>query len=247
MERHCILNAGPVDDDFRAKFGDYSTLFVKMLSSTLRPIKFDSFDAYKDIFPVSLEDYSVIYITGSRFGAHEDVQFILKLSSLIRKIVKDYPTKRLIGICFGHQLIAHSLGGLSGPSPDEIGWELGLKELSFQREALRSVFPSLNLEELCSRAPLRILEVHRDQVKALPPNATLIASSSRTAYEAYALGKQVFCMQGHPEFSPEIVAYLLGTKEGLEVAPPNVPLYSPDNEIFVQMIMEFTQPSRARL
>lgn len=251
VEKHCILNAGPVDEGFRSRFGDYASLFIRMLSSP--SVKFEIFDVHRNEFPSSLADYSVIYITGSRYGAHEDVEFIRKLSHIIRTIVNEHPAKKLVGICFGHQLIAHSLGGLSGPSADEVGWELGLKPLRFERGALQAVFPSLGpsfLEQACSETkPLQILQVHRDQVKRLPPQATLVASSTKTAFEVYALGKQVLCFQGHPEFSPEVVSYLLQTKEALQLLPQNatIPLYSPDNEVFVKLIRNFTQPARSRL
>jgi hypothetical protein len=57
-----------------------------------------------------------------------------------------------------------------------------------------------------------LLASHQDQVLALPPGATLLATQPECPVAAYAVGDQVFCIQPHPEFTPEMSAFLLNKR-----------------------------------
>ena len=62
---------------------------------------------------------------------------------------------------------------------------------------------------------MALLASHQDQVMALPPGASLLATQPDCPVAAYALGDQVFCIQPHPEFTPEVSAFLLNKRRAL--------------------------------
>merc|ERR1712154_462533 len=100
--------------------------------------------------------------------------------------------RRILGICFGHQIVSNALGGVSGPS--KVGWQLGVQYINFN-DNFHAMFPPLKY-----MSSLPILKLHQDQVHELPPEGTLLASSADTPIEMYCVGDNVLCVQGHPEF-----------------------------------------------
>jgi GMP synthase (glutamine-hydrolysing) len=100
--------------------------------------------------------------------------------------------KPLLGICYGHQLIAYALGGEVGPNPR--GREFGTVEIVL-REAARA-------DRLFAGLPSKILAhaSHAQSVLRLPPGATWLASSDRDPHHAFAVGRSTWGVQFHPEF-----------------------------------------------
>jgi len=98
----------------------------------------------------------------------------------------------LLGICYGHQLIAYALGGDVGPNPR--GRESGTVEIAL-REAARA-------DPLFAGLPDKILAhaSHAQSVLRLPPGVKWLASSVRDPHHAYAVGRSTWCVQFHPEF-----------------------------------------------
>ncbi|MEM9709760.1 MAG: type 1 glutamine amidotransferase [Pseudomonadota bacterium] len=127
-------------------------------------------------------------LTGSPHGAYEDLPFIPPLEDFIRQAAE--AKTPMVGICFGHQIIAQALGGrvekFSG------GWAVG-----------RHVYESKEGEALALNA------WHQDQVVALPPGAEVIAKSEFCTNAALAYGDRILTYQPHPEHGVAEVAELL--------------------------------------
>ena len=114
----------------------------------------------------------------------------------------------LLGICYGHQLIAQALGGRVGNNPN--GVEVGAVRLRLTREGgnhfLFKDFPS----------ELTVLAYHTQSVLRLPPGAVRLAASAWDAHHAFAVGETSWGVQFHPEFNAEIMkAYIDATTEVL--------------------------------
>jgi GMP synthase (glutamine-hydrolysing) len=98
----------------------------------------------------------------------------------------------LLGICYGHQLIAYALGGEVGPNPR--GRESGTVEIMLRDEAhLDPLFAGLP-------ATFRAHASHAQSVLRLPPGAEWLASSRHDPHHAYTVGPSTWCVQFHPEF-----------------------------------------------
>ena len=141
-------------------------------------------------FPEGPHDADAWLITGSKHGAYDPLPFILPLEALIREI---YAAKvPMVGICFGHQVIAQALGGTVIKVP--AGWEVGRKEYDWGGETVA------------------MIAWHQDQVVAPPYGARVLASHPRCENAALAYGDTVLTVQAHPEFGDEAVVDLANTR-----------------------------------
>ncbi len=103
----------------------------------------------------------------------------------------------ILGICYGHQLLAYALGGVVGDNPN--GCEFGTVEITLcehaQKDRLFGDFSS----------PLGVQVSHTQSVLRLPDTATLLASSAMDSNQAFAVGDYAWGVQFHPEFDAEII------------------------------------------
>ena len=189
-----ILKTGHVPQELLARYGEYPNMFVDLLAG--KGFEFSSFDVVENRFPASIFDADAWLITGSKHGAYEDHSWIKPLEQFIREAyTNNIP---LVGICFGHQIMAQALGGKVTKYPG--GWGLGQVTYSFDDNRLD------------------LLALHQDQVIEKPQNAEIIASSDfcKNAGLAYhgKHGVQALSFQPHPEFTPEFMSELLKLRAG---------------------------------
>lgn len=139
---------------------------------------------------------SIYLITGCNQSAYDNTPWIVTLGEWIRKA---YTNKcKLVGICFGHQLIAHALGGKVVKAKQ--GWGTGIRESTIIDEYSANLFGDRQLS---------LLYNHHDQVVELPHNAIRIATSDFCINEAFRIGTQVITFQGHPEYTLPYAEHLL--------------------------------------
>ncbi|AGA34041.1 GMP synthase [Thioalkalivibrio nitratireducens DSM 14787] len=147
-----------------------------------------------DMLP-DLHRISGIAITGSGAMVTDQALWISRASEWLAQAVEQQVP--VLGICFGHQLLAHALGGRVGYNPQ--GVEVGTVDLKLSREAaddpLFSVLPE--------RMPAQLS--HRQSVLALPPGARLLGRSAMEAHQGFAFGPRAWGVQFHPEFDHRIV------------------------------------------
>lgn len=112
----------------------------------------------------------------------------------------------VLGICYGHQLLAHGLGGRVGPNPR--GREIGTIRLRVAPEARR--------DPLLGGLPEQALAhtTHLEAVLELPPGARRLAASDVDPNQAFAVGPRAWGVQFHPEFDADVMrGYLEGRRE----------------------------------
>jgi GMP synthase-like glutamine amidotransferase len=183
-----ILQTGQSPDVLRAEAGDYPDMFARLLAN--RGLGFRSYHVEGDDFPASVHDCEGWLVTGSRHGAYEEHRFIPRLEAFLREAYA--AAVPIVGICFGHQILAQALGGKVDPFGG--GWAVGPQDYDFSGETI-----TLNAW-------------HRDQVTKLPPGAEVIASNPFCAYAGLAYGDRALSVQAHPEFSDAFVEGLLRSR-----------------------------------
>ncbi|MEZ4864000.1 MAG: hypothetical protein R3C14_21960 [Caldilineaceae bacterium] len=182
-------------------------------------------------FPVSTACDAYL-ITGSPQGVYDPEPWIAELATCIRGLY--VAEKRLVGICFGHQMLAHTLGGHTEKSAK--GWGMGLRR--FTITAIQPwMDPRLETGQLYF--------CHQDQVARLPENAQRLAGNAFCPNAIFTIGKQVLGIQGHPEFSEEYMRALiteLAPVAGAEVtlaAAATLAEGAPDDQIMARWIINF--------
>eukprot|EP00897_Mesotaenium_endlicherianum_P003210 jgi/Mesen1/2917/ME000175S02073 len=201
-----IAHSGPYS---QAKYGDYGQMFIDLLRDPGE--EWHVFEVVEGHFPSAqeLDQFDGFVITGSRHDAHADEEWILRLCGVLREL--HAKRTKVLGICFGHQVLSRALGGRTGRSL--VGWELGVKEVP--------VTPALRAKPYAAGLPpvLRILGIHQDQVAEVPPGGELLGQSKRTGVEMFCVGESTLAMQGHPEFNKDIVRELIDTRSQIGAIP----------------------------
>lgn len=139
-----------------------------------------------------------VILTGSSLDADSTEPAIVTLCETLRQLTARRAP--ILGICFGHQILARALGGLVGRNPR--GWEVGTHSIQLTPDGQTSpLFQSLDSQP---PTPLAVLQSHQDAVLTLPPGAVLLATNSHTPVQAFqsAPGSRQFGLQFHPEFTP---------------------------------------------
>lgn len=145
-------------------------------------------------------------ITGSAAMVTEGQPWVERTAAWLRAAATD--DQPVLGICYGHQLLAHALGGEAGWNP--AGVEVGVVDI----EALPEARTDLLLGGLPARFPACVS--HRQSAVRLPPGATVLARSALEAHHAFRLGN-AWGLQFHPEFAPAVMpAYIEGFRDVLE-------------------------------
>jgi len=205
----CILENDDLDPPLAQRYSRVAAMFERLFAQAGYKGRIDTFSARHGQYPVSFAAYDAVLLTGSRADSFSDEPWVVTLREQVARLLQDQ--HKLLGVCFGHQLIAHCLGATVQRAPR--GWRVG-----------RQAYDWLGAPEHLGLAPgqaaqVALLASHQDQVLALPPGATLLATQADCPVAAYALGDQVFCIQPHPEFTPEVSAFLLDKRRALMGEP----------------------------
>lgn len=153
------------------------------------------------------QQLSGILITGSHAMVTDREDWSELTAAWIPWVVKSGTP--LLGICYGHQLLAHAMGGQVGPNP--LGKEFGTVEIQLSEHATRDIlfegFPPI----------MRVHASHSQSVLALPPGAKLLASNAKDTYHAFSIGDAAWGVQFHPEFDADIMdAYVREYSDDLQ-------------------------------
>eukprot|EP00750_Incisomonas_marina_P020117 INCI3735.1.p1 GENE.INCI3735.1~~INCI3735.1.p1 ORF type:complete len:259 (-),score=45.60 INCI3735.1:64-840(-) len=183
-------------------------------SSSGIPVEFEAFQVHLGEFPANIHDFDGYLLTGSTNGAYELIPWIEEL----RERLVDIRRAKLpmVGVCFGHQLIAHALGGKAAKNQN--GWELGTASFPLSqngREKLQQLAQrSEHTASLEIPLSLRLAAVHGDEVAIVPPGFTSLGGNANTHCEGMVSDDlTVLTVQGHPEFTAESVRHLVGVLE----------------------------------
>ncbi|MGY5775184.1 glutamine amidotransferase-related protein [Rhizobium sp. LEGMi135b] len=188
-----ILATGEPPSDLTNRYGGFDDMFIALLGPGFNT---QTFRVYADELPKDPTIFDGFIVTGSPAGVHDGSAWIETLS----KFLKDVRGKtKLVGVCFGHQLMAEAFGGKTDRA--ERGWGLGLHQYRVDNE-----FSWMGDGK---QADIAIAVTHQDQVIAVPVGTKIVASSDFTPYAALAYDESSISFQCHPEFEPEFACSLL--------------------------------------
>ena len=200
MARITIIETGKVPQKYRERHGSFPDMFERMVhaedpSAEVEIVSIPNGDALPD--PDKVE---AILITGAAAGVYDGLDWIAPLEDFVRTAHAN--STPMVGVCFGHQLIAQALGGTVRKS--EKGWGIG-----------RHVYRVAEENGVVDGEEVAIACSHQDQVIEAPRDAQTILSSDFTPHAGllYANGTTL-SVQPHPEFDVEFAQICCELREG---------------------------------
>lgn len=167
--------------------GDYDHLYAGCLSQADDSFTYKSYRTHLGEFPSSIDQCDVWLISGSPSSVYERSLWIENLIDLVKQLT--YANKPLVGICFGHQVIATALGG--NVEKSDRGWGVGMAHYGVDQQA-QWMQPSLE--------QYNIWVFHEDQVTQLPDGAQILSGNDFCPAFLVQYNPVTMSIQGHPEF-----------------------------------------------
>lgn len=183
-----ILNAYCFPNSEAEPRGSYYQLMKDFVTQAFPESSCDVYDIGFGQWPKKMDECDVWIITGSAKGAYDSDPWILQLKDFI--ILSHQQQQKMIGICFGHQIIAQALGGQVQKS--QKGWGLGINQFEIHKHQ-SWMTPQQN--------QISLLFTHQDQVIKAPKEATIIAGNDFCPVQMFQVGNHILTVQGHPEYT----------------------------------------------
>lgn len=190
-----ILDADTLYDSLRPRYDSYGLMFEHLLEQFGTGMDISIYRVIDGQYPADPAQYDGYLITGSKHDSFADDEWIVALRNYVQMLFRT--GKRLVGVCFGHQLLAHALGGHAGRS--DAGWGLGVMQYKLEQQPFF----------IDGRVSVNLIVSHRDQVLRLPDGAQRLLSNAFCPNAAFYIPDKVLAIQGHPEFSVEYARALL--------------------------------------
>jgi GMP synthase-like glutamine amidotransferase len=196
--RIAVLETGRPPEPLEPRFGRYPAMFEGLLGVGAGRA-FRSYDVTEGDYPAPGEADALL-VTGSPAGAYDPLPWIEPLKAFLRAS-RGLP---MVGVCFGHQIMAEALGGHVEKYAG--GWAVGLYRYHVVERQ-----PWMD-----GAADFAIPASHQDQVVVQPPGTRVIARCDFTPFAALAYqGFPAISFQGHPEFDPSFAAALIEARRGV--------------------------------
>ena len=187
-----LLLIDSIDEPHRSIAGDYEALFASVLDRD--DVEVTYVDGRSDDMP-DHGDADGWLIPGSRQSVYDDDPWITQLEAWTAEALGRRTP--IAGVCFGHQMVARAMG--APVEKFDGGWNIGA--IDYEVTAQPSWVASMPER-------FRLIASHQDQVLELPDGAELIATSERCSIAGFTVDDHVLCVQGHPEFVPDLAASL---------------------------------------
>lgn len=227
MKKIAIIKAGSTDEILRKQYGDFEHWIIKKTGlphpafSILNVIEIDRW--------MSADAFDSIIVTGSHANVTERLEWIPKLERFVQEAHGHLIP--ILGICFGHQLLAKAFGGIAANNPQ--GPEFGSVQIKLKNDGQRnSLFHDVPNSFLAYMS-------HRQSVVRLPQKAVQLAVSPKDQNAAFYLEPNVWGVQFHPEFDSTIMAWYL--KYHFHVQDSELNHYLPQDLSSPNIIRKFTE------
>ncbi|MEH6566236.1 MAG: gamma-glutamyl-gamma-aminobutyrate hydrolase family protein [Halopseudomonas sp.] len=197
-----LLQCDDVRESLQPAHGNYPEMIEKLLRPRVPQLEYRVYRALDGELPLTTDECDGYLTTGSKFGVNDGLPWIDQLQAFMVRLWE--AGTPLVGICFGHQLMAKALGGEVHKSPR--GWGVGM---SFNEVLVRKPWMQPGHDGL------DLIVSHQDQVVRLPPQAEILARSDFCPYYLLQYSEHFMSVQGHPEFCKAYSADLMDARRDL--------------------------------
>jgi len=183
-----LLKCDTVKEELLHISGDCSDFFIDLFSRYAPDVSLKVYDVQRGDYPDSIDECDGYVTTGSAYSVYDDEPWITRFRDFVVELYRG--GAKLVGICFGHQMIAEALGGKCERAPG--GWGVGVKNVRIvsKKPWMRPELDSYS-----------IIVSHLDQVCGLPEGSEVLGTNGYCPNSMFIVGDQFLGIQGHPEFS----------------------------------------------
>ncbi|GAM85055.1 hypothetical protein ANO11243_030580 [Dothideomycetidae sp. 11243] len=218
--RIAVLECDTPQPQTRAKYGGYGAVFEALLlagadllgkDETKPELDVTKWDVVNTETYPALEDIDAVLISGGKYNSFDNSPWILKLVEFIRHVFESQTRVKVIGVCFGHQIIGRALGAKVDRSDE--GWEVSVTpmELSKRGKELFGIDRVMNLHQM-----------HRDIVYYYPEGVEQLGSTNLCSVQGMYAKDKLISVQGHPEFTPQIIHEILQVRHAAGIFTDDV-------------------------
>ena len=200
-----LLLCDDIDEADREQYGTYTGMFQNALDPDADQIRLIAIRCFEGEALPEPEAFDGYVISGSRYSVYEDLPWIKSLQQFV--VACWQRNVRMVGVCFGHQLIAHSLGGRTEKAG--AGWGFGIQSAkiterkSWMNDSARSALAMEPLDD----DQYNLVVIHQDQVVEVPPEFETIAENDFCPNSMIVADDKMLGIQGHPEFDKAFCAF----------------------------------------
>ncbi|KAL7918582.1 class I glutamine amidotransferase-like protein [Trichoderma austrokoningii] len=213
--RIAILQCDELPEDMQKEYGSLSSVYTEFLEAGAakleerglyeRPhLSVSSYDVIgKQEYP-DLDNIDAVLLTGSRHDSFTPGEngWILKLVDFVKAMIQDQSRVRIMGICFGHQIIGRAYGAM--PERNDSGWEVSVTEVTLSEKG----------KQIFGQDSLALHQMHRDAVPWYPPSVEKLGHTDICDVQGIYVKNRVISLQGHPEYNGKIACELLDRRRG---------------------------------
>ncbi|NOX87922.1 MAG: glutamine amidotransferase [Calditrichaeota bacterium] len=197
MGKIVILKTGTTFHDLRRRYGDFERWVIQ--SSGVPEKEFKVIDVRQNKTLPRFNGIRAVIVTGSHAMVTEESDRMKQTAGFLQQArERSVP---VLGICFGHQLLALAFGGEAGDNPK--GDEFGAVKVTLTKEGGKDVLFRDRPSEFSA------FMSHRQTVFKLPPGAINLAVTDMDKHAAFFLPPSIWGVQFHPEFNERIMSYYL--------------------------------------
>ncbi|MFC0228209.1 glutamine amidotransferase [Serratia aquatilis] len=188
MKPLLLMQTGDAPQDVQHELGNFDQMFLQQGNIAAERVQIVHLPAGETLLPP--ENYCGVVITGSPAMVTEQLPWSEQAAEWLRQAMRI--RLPIFGVCYGHQLLAHALGGTVGYRPQ--GMEVGTLEIE--------LLPPAGSDKRLAILPPRFKAnlIHSQSVLMPPPGAEVLARSQQDAYQILRYGDSALTTQFHPEF-----------------------------------------------
>jgi len=200
-----LIKAGATFENIAKRYGDFEEWIINGLGCSKANARV--IDSRTCLSLPDIRECESVVISGSRSHVTENLDWVNALAAWV-PLIMDAGIP-MLGICFGHQLLAHALGGMVGFN--DKGREIGTVDINVDNSGKNDIL----FESLPLSFPANVS--HKQSVLSLPKEAVRLAYNGHDANHAFRIGKCTWGLQFHPEFDSEVMrASILEQSEDLK-------------------------------
>ena len=192
-----IIQMGIPIPSVMENYGDFDSMFIKHMQ--IDGTKCQTFKVYQELKFPEFKNLAGIIITGSPSMVTEKLKWSEATIDWLKLVFKQ--NIPVLGVCYGHQLLAKALGGQVDWNPN--GRQIGSINMQLNNDVHND--PLFSQLIYSDQKTIEFYATHLQSVTRLPKEVTLLGCTSNDKNHCFRYKHNIWGLQFHPEFNSSII------------------------------------------